>query len=91
MTAFDPDWVIRPGETLAEWIEENGLGVRSAATACGRMDPDRMRRIIDGKQKLTRDDAARLAAGTGIPASLWLNLERTYRAGLKAGKVDTSG
>lgn len=85
---FDPDWVVKPGETLKEWIEENGLTVRSTATTCGRMDPDRLQRIIDGKQRITHTDAARLAHGTGISERLWLNLERAYRAGLKAGKID---
>jgi len=37
---FDPDWVVKPGETLREWIEENGLTVRSTATLCGHMKPD---------------------------------------------------
>jgi plasmid maintenance system antidote protein VapI len=91
MGDWDPDWTIAPGATLADWIEENGLSVRSTAIACGRMDPDRLQRIIDGKQKLTRDDAARLHAGTMIPARLWLNLERRYREDLKRGKIDTTG
>lgn len=85
----DPDWVVAPGDTLREWIEENGLTVRSTAIGCGHMHPDRLQRIIDGKQRITRDDAARLQAGTQIPARLWLNLERALRAGLKAGKTWT--
>lgn len=87
---FDPDWTIAPGATLRDWIEETGLTVRSTAVACGRMDPERMQRIIDGKQRITKDDAARLHAGTDIPARLWLNLERRYRADLVAGKKDTT-
>ena len=31
-----------------------------------------------------------LAHGTGIPAALWLNLERNYRADLKAGRKDST-
>lgn len=88
--AFDPDWTIAPGATLADWIEENGLTVRTTATCCGHMDPKRLQRIIDGKQKITRNDAARLAQ-TGIPARLWLNLERRYREDLRRGKIDTTG
>ena len=89
--SFDPDWTIAPGSTLADWIEENGLSVRSTATVCGRMDPERLQRIIDGKQRLTKDDAARLHAGTGISARFWLAHERRYRADLKRGKLDTTG
>lgn len=88
--AFDPDWTIAPGATLSDWINETGLTVRSTAVACGRMDPDRMQRIIDGKQRITREDAARLQAGTGIPARLWSNLERRYRDDLRRGKTDAT-
>lgn len=87
---FDPDWTIAPGETLREWIEENGLSVRSTATACGRMDPDRLQGIIDAQEEITEDDASRLHAGTMIPARLWLNLERRYRQDLQRGKIDAS-
>lgn len=74
-------WVISPGETLRDWIEETGLTVRSTATVCGRMEPTELQRILDGKRRVTRPVAAKLAAGTGIPARLWLNLERAYREG----------
>jgi plasmid maintenance system antidote protein VapI len=85
---FDPDWVISPGETLQEWLDEHKpLSVRSLATICGRMNSHRLQRIIDGKQKITRLDAERLEHGTGIPASLWLNLERAFRQGLAEGKT----
>lgn len=87
---FDPDWCIRPGETLREWREEHHLGTRAAATTCGRMTRETYERIEAGKQPITRDIAARLQHGTGIPGTLWLNLERIYRAGLSAGKKDVS-
>jgi HTH-type transcriptional regulator/antitoxin HigA len=90
MAEFDPDWTIAPGETLREWIEENGLTVRSTAVACGRMDAKRVQSIIDGRTRISRDDAARLQAGTGIPATLWMNLERRYREDLRRGKIDTT-
>jgi HTH-type transcriptional regulator/antitoxin HigA len=88
MSEFDPDWTVKPGETLREWIEENGLTVRSTATACAHMDPAVVQGIIDGRRKITRVYAAKLQHGTGIPARLWLNLERAYRADLAAGKID---
>lgn len=84
---FDPDWVISPGETLREWMEENGLSLRVTAMCCAQMDPARLRGILDGKRKITTDAAHRLAHGTGIPARLWLNLERAFRQGLAEGKT----
>lgn len=86
---FDPDWVVAPGDTLAEWCEENKLPPRVAAVACGKMPPERFQGIIDGEVRITETDAEALAHGTGIPAYLWLNLERAFRVGLAAGKVWT--
>ena len=93
MTTWDPDWVISPGETLREWIQENGfvlgdrLLVKPVATACGRMDPKQLQGILDGKRKISAVAAAKLQAGTGISASLWINLERAFRQGLAEGKT----
>lgn len=86
--SFDPDWTIAPGATLEDWISENGLTVRATAVGCGRMDPERLQGIVDATVSITDDDAARLQAGTGIPATLWCNLERRYREDLRRGKID---
>ncbi len=87
---FDRDWTIAPGETLRDWCEENGLPHRTAAVACGRMPVETFERIVSGKQRITKTIAAALSHGTGIPASLWLNLERGYRADIKAGRKATT-
>lgn len=86
---WDPDWVISPGETLRDWIDENGLTPRVTARLC-QMDAHELERILCGQRHVTPKVAAKLAAGTQIPARLWLNLERAYRDGLAAGKVDVS-
>lgn len=88
--SFDPDWTIAPGETLREWCEENNLPYKAAATACGRMPVEMFEKIISGKQRITKVIAGALEHGTGISASLWLNLERRYRADLKAARKDTT-
>ena len=88
-TAFDPDWVISPGETLREWIEENNLTVRVTATACN-LPVEAVQGVVDAKTRLSPRIAVGLEQGTQIPAYLWLNLERAYRNGLRAGKKDVS-
>jgi plasmid maintenance system antidote protein VapI len=89
VSGFDPDWCIRPGETLKDWREENRLGQKAAATTCA-MTLEEYQRVESGKWKISRVTAAKLQQGTGIPARLWLNLERIYRAALAAGKTDVS-
>jgi HTH-type transcriptional regulator/antitoxin HigA len=85
---FGPDWVVKPGATLKDWIEENGLSERVTARLCAMEQRD-IQALISGRKKITKPVAAKLEAGTQISAKLWLNLERAYRAGLKQGKKDT--
>lgn len=89
MTKFDPDWVVAPGDTLREWMEENHLSPRVTATACGRMPLNLFKGVLAGETKITPDLAKGLEHGTRIPAYLWMNLERAYRAGLASGKKHT--
>ena len=72
------DIPIRPGETLAEEIEYIGLSRQELAD---RMDvPLRLiGKIIPGKEPITHEIAAKLGGALGIPADLWINLERRYR------------
>jgi HTH-type transcriptional regulator/antitoxin HigA len=86
---FDPDWTIAPGETVREWLAENGLSVRVAARACG-LDVDVLERLLVGDEPLTEDIAHRLKALTLVPASFWLNAERRYRRDLELGRIDTT-
>jgi plasmid maintenance system antidote protein VapI len=86
---WDPDWTIRPGVTLEDWLDENHISVRVAAKMC-RLSRERISGILDGSREITATDAAHLELGTLIPASLWLRLEQRYRADLAAGKPDAS-
>lgn len=86
-SGFEPDYVVHPGETLKEWREMVvHLPAKAAATACARMPLHLYEGIEAGTTPIDDKIAGALAHGTGIPAFLWLNLERTFRAGLKAGK-----
>lgn len=94
--AFDPDWCMRPGVHLREMMDYAGLtgdlGVTVTARLSG-LDPTVIEGILNGKRRITKSIANRLACGTAplaISAQFWLNLERQYREGLKAGKTDVS-
>jgi plasmid maintenance system antidote protein VapI len=86
---FNPDWVVNPGETLREWREMNHLPVSAAAIACARMPVALYTGVEAGTEPITTEIADALAYGTRIPATLWLNLERIFRAGLAQGKTWT--
>lgn len=93
---FDPDWCMKPGVILRDMMDDSGLkgdmGVRVVSKLSG-LERKVVEGILSGKQRITKPIAARLATGTqplAISAQFWLNLEKSYRDGLKAGKVDLS-
>lgn len=92
--AFDPDWVIKPGDTLQEMLDESGMpgdtGYRMVSKLSGIPVPI-IEKIISGEQEINDNIAECLAAGVSpllISKQFWLNLERAYREGLKAGKKE---
>jgi len=88
--AFDPDWCIRPGETLREWMDDQRLTPKTIGVMCGRMPEEWIDGILAGTRRITPNIADGLELGTSIPARLWLRLEAHYRAGLKAGKKEVT-
>lgn len=84
---FDPDYVIAPGATLQDWIDETGLPISHVARAC-KLEVKELAAVIHGKRWISTVIAAKLSQGTGIPARFWLALEHNYRVGLAAGKHD---
>lgn len=89
MTDFDPDWCMRPGVHIEEFMEYRGIGVRPLARECG-MTPDLLRAVISGEREIDKTIAVGLEIGTRIPAPMWERLEGAYRAALAAGKKDIS-
>ena len=95
---FDPDWTIAPGATLREWMDDNGMTVRTLAVSSRALGPRTVtkdaaealiREVLDRKP-LTAEHATTLARGTRVPTYFWLNMEHSYRAGLAAGLTDAT-
>jgi plasmid maintenance system antidote protein VapI len=84
--AFNPDWTVAPGDTLAEWMKENGFSRRVFAKASG-LDADVLDGLLDGSLMLTAVIADRLQHATGITAKFWIAYEEHYRADLAAGRT----
>jgi plasmid maintenance system antidote protein VapI len=82
---FDPDWVVAPGETLADWFEEMHLPYRIAWEV--HEIPERtLNGVLRGTTKITPKLAQKLCNLTLIGAPMWLALEHNFRVGLAAGK-----
>lgn len=76
--AFDPDYAVPPGETLKEVIASLGMTQKEMALRTG-LTVQSLSRIAKGKQPITYETANLFELVTGVPASLWNNLEAQYR------------
>ncbi len=85
MSRWDPDWVVKPGDTLKEWIDENGMSMVAVAAVCD-LTPEVLAGVVDGSKAIDAGIAFRLSKGTSIPVGMWLNLQRIFNEGLAAGK-----
>lgn len=85
MSRWDPDWVVKPGDFLKEWIDENGMSSAAVANVCD-LSPEVVEGLLNGSVAIDAGIASRLANGTSIPVGLWLNLQRIFNEGVAAGK-----
>src|SRR5690606_30693978 len=67
-----------PGDTIQEHIDHIGMSQAELAERLGRSIP-KLNELIKGKAPITKDTAIKLEYVLGVPASFWLNLERTYQ------------
>ena len=75
---YEPDYVVPPGETLLEKIEELGMKQSELALRLG-LSTKHVNRIIKGHEPITQETAIGLERVTNIPAHFWNNREAIYR------------
>jgi len=76
--AFEPDYTVPPGATLAETMEALSMTQRELADRTG-LTVQTLNRIFKGEQPITYETANKLELVTGVPAGFWNNLEAQYR------------
>ena len=86
-SAWQPDWAVPPGETLAEALSDRGL---SQSELARRMDRPvkTINEIVNGKAAITADTAIQLERALGISASFWNALETQYRERLARARAE---
>lgn len=75
---FEPDYAVPPGATLRETIEALGMNQKELAVRTNLAEKT-VCHILQGKAPVTYDTAIALERVTGVPASMWNNLEKLYR------------
>lgn len=74
---FFPQIAFHPGETLADKLEELGMGPKEFAVRSGKPEKTIIA-IIKGESSLTPEMAVKFEHVLKIPAHFWLNIQRDY-------------
>jgi len=75
---FKPDYSVHPGEILGETLKARSISQSELASRCG-ISEKHVSQIINGKASVTSETALLFERSLGIRASLWTNLESSYR------------
>jgi HTH-type transcriptional regulator / antitoxin HigA len=74
---YHPQIAFHPGETLAEKLDELGMGPKEFAVRSGKPEKTVIA-ILKGKSSITPEMAVQFEHVLKIPAHFWLNMQRTY-------------
>ncbi len=75
---YHPDWVTRPGDTVAETLDYLGMTQSELARRTGRPIKT-INEIINGRAAITPETALQFEKVLGVSARFWNNAERLYR------------
>lgn len=79
---------IHPGETLKEWLEENGMTSAEFALRSGNPQ-ETISQIINGKSGIIPETAEAFLIVTGIPSNSWLKLQALYNEAITRLKAES--
>lgn len=75
---YAPDYALPPGETLVEVLAERGMSQAELARRAG-LSAKHVNQIVLGTAALSAKTALRLERVTGVPASVWTELEADHQ------------
>ena len=76
-TGLSHDFIIHPGETLAEVLEDKGMKQNELASRTG-MTPKHISTIVNCEKPISTSFAKKLEYVLGIDSSFWINLQANY-------------
>lgn len=78
--AFEPDYIVEPGDTLQELLSAKGMSQADLARRTG-LSAKHINQLTKGGASITADTATRLERALGVPTRIWLSLQATHDAG----------
>ena len=79
LNQFTPDYLVKPGEILEEYLDSLGMSQLELAVRTGLIAKKTINQIIKGKSPITPETALKLEIVIERPAHFWNNLERQYQ------------
>ncbi len=77
MNGLSLDFIIHPGETIKEVLEERQMNQEELAVRTG-FSPKHVSEVVNGKKGISPSFAKSLEYVFGMPASFWINLQGIY-------------
>jgi HTH-type transcriptional regulator/antitoxin HigA len=77
MNGLSLDFIIHPGETIKEVLEEKQMNQEELAIRTG-FSPKHVSEVVNGKKGISPSFAKSLEYVLGIPTSFWINLQGIY-------------
>lgn len=71
------DFIIHPGETIEEAIDEINMSQKELAIRCGYSEKH-ISNVINGKKNISISFAKKLEYALGMDAIFWINLQANY-------------
>jgi len=81
INAYDPDFIVPPGEILEETLEAKTIAKGDFAKRTG-LSMKTISLILSGKAPILPETALQFERVLGVSAEIWTNLEARYRLGL---------
>ena len=78
LAEFAPDWVVTPGDTIADLLEERGWTQADLANRTG-FTKKHIFQLLRGEAPITQETAAKLEKVLGSTARFWISLDTQYR------------
>ena len=77
MNGLSLDFIIHPGETILEVLEEKRMSQEELAIRTG-FSPKHVSEVVNGKKGISPSFAKSLEYVFGMPTSFWINLQGIY-------------
>lgn len=82
MNEFKPNWVSPPSDTIKDILEERNITLEEFIKQLN-IEEIIANKLLEGKWRITREIAIKLAEILGSTVQFWIRRDRQYQQGLK--------